>query len=514
MSSGKSMKRNAMILFILMGLSKVLGLVRESFMDFYYGAGMVSDAYLAASRVPNFLFGIIAGGLVSTFIPMYSRISNRGNKKEANDFMNNVLTIIFFMTLVLFAFGMIFTKELVLLNASGFEGEQLQLTIEFTRITLFALLTNGVFSIFNGYSQYEEKFHVQPIAGFIMNIIIISSIVLSGMIEKPILMVYGLVLGSLLQVVFIVITTYRTGEFKYKSRFDLKDQYVKPMFFMALPIIFGTSVSQINGVIDTTMASQFGKGAYSIVTYSSRISDAVFTLFVASITTVMYPVIIKQVVNKEYDQMKSSLTEIMNLIALIIIPATIGLIVLADPVSRLFFKNTASQGNELYFALMGAVVGLLGQSYKDVLVRSFYAFNDMKTPLYASVAQVLTNVVLNFILGALFGVAGLTLATSIASYIGALILYVILNKRMQGLQSRRLLKTISKISVSSIVMGVIVLIIYQQLSIRELPNLIVLGTSIATGGIVYLIGLFLLKVEELHEMIRLVKGKLKIGQGK
>lgn len=518
MSNSKNMKKSAVVLFILMIISKFLGIIRESVMFSYYGAGTIADVYVTSSGIPNILFGIIAGGLISTFIPIYSRVHQREGEERASQFMNNTLTVIFFITLVFLVIGLFFTEELVLLNAQGYEGEKLAMTVDFTRITLFALLTNGVFSIFSGYHQHEGRFYVAPVTGFFLNFVVISSIIVSSAYAKPIIMAYGLVLGSLFQLLFASIIALTKGKHKYKFTFNLKDEYIKPMIAMALPIIFGSSITQINTLIDRTIASTLFDGSVAVINNASKISDAVFSLFVSSLTTVMYPTIIKQANKKEYTELKSTITEIMNIISIIVIPATIGVLILAEPVVNLFFrKEGADAAIALYnikIALMGAIIGLFAISIKDVLVRTFYSLNDSKTPVYSSIVSIILNVILNLVLKPYLGVAGLTLATSISTYIGTLILYLALNKRLQGLQTKRLLKTVGKIFAASMFMGVAVFFVHRYLNTLEMRGIVNLFASIGIGGIVYLSGLWIMKVPEFFDIIDLAKEKLRIGSKK
>lgn len=511
MSKNQNMKKSAVLLFVLMISSKVLGLLRDSIMNFYYKPGMITDAYNTASRIPNFMFGIIAGGLITTFIPIYSQIVKKEGRERANKFMNNALTTIFLMTLVLFGLGMIFTEELVKINAMGYVDEKLAMTVDFTKVTLFALLTNGVFSIFSAYQQYENRFYVTPLTGFFLNGAIIFGIIASNQTTRPILMVYGLVLGSLLQLIFTLIMAYTKSDYRYKLTFDMKDQYIKPLVVMALPIIFGSSISQINSLIDSTIASTLGTNAVTNISLANRINDAVFSLFVGSLTTVMYPTIIRQANDKDYTTLKSTITEIMNLTSLVVIPATIGVIVLANPIVTLFFKNDAEITYLIVIALIGATVGLFGMSIKDILVKTFYALNDSRTPVFASVVQIVVNVVLNLLLAPYLNIAGLTLATSISAYVGAAILYVTLVKRLNGLKTRALISSVSRIAISSLAMGLVVFLLHSYFNSIQLAFLLNLGFSVISGALVYVIGIWLLKVPEFYSIIELVKAKLNKG---
>lgn len=511
--SKNNMKKSAAVIFILSVLSKLFGIVRETVMFYYYGTGAINGAYIVASGIPNILFGIIAGGLISTFIPIYSRVLEKEGKDRATRFMNNTLTMIFFITVIFLIFGLIFTEELVHLSAKGFEGDVFDLTVKFTRVTLYALLTNGVYSIFTGYHQYEGRFYAAPVSGFFLNFIVIGSIFVSAKTD-PIVLVYGIVGGSLLQLLFSLFVAMFSGKYKYKVVFDVKDQYIKPMIIMAMPIIFGSSISQINNLIDRTIASSISMESVTVVNNASKISGAVFNLFVTSLTTVMYPTVIRQANRKEFGDLKNTITEIMNIISIIVLPATIGVIVLSGPIVSMFFNI---DGNSLphdllniQYALIGATVGLFAMSIKDVLIRVFYSLNDSLTPVIASAIAVVINISLNLALAPVLGAPGLTLATSISALVSMVILYLILNKRLQGLHTRRLIKTVIKISIASVLMGIVVFAV-DLLGSKVFSNTLSIIVSVSAGGLVYLAAIYALKVPEFFDVLNMVKVKLKIG---
>lgn len=506
------MKRNATILLILLFISKLFGMLRDTFLGYYYGLGSISDAYNAASAIPTVLFGIVAIGLTSTFIPMYTNIATKEGEERANKFMSNILNLIFLITFGLLVIGLIFTEELVLLNGKDFDPETLALAIDFTKVTLFALLANGVCSILNGFHQYKGRFHAVPISGFFLNIFIIVSIIISGG-TKPMIMIYGLTLGYFIQMGVSFLIAKFAGGYEHNYKIDFKDQYLKPMVIMALPIIFGSQVNQINSVIDRSIATSLGSGAMSVVSSANRISDSIYTLFVGSLTTVMYPSIIAQATRKEYDEMKATSLEVMNIISLIVIPAIVGIIVLSGPVVKLMFGYGESNNPEtlllLQQALMGATVGLFGLSIRDVLVRVYYALHDSITPVISAAVAVGINIFLNYQLAPIMGVAGLTLATSIATTIGMLILYISLSKKVNGLRTKSFIKTLSKIASSALIMGVVVFFAYKILVNIGMPFIIEVGLAAGLGVLVYALCLYFFKVEEFMEIIEMLKSKLK-----
>lgn len=505
------MRRNAILLTIFMMVSKVFGMIRESILSFYYGSSAYADVFFTASSIPNVIFAFIAAGLVTTFIPIYSRIVHEDGEKRADGYLSNILSIIFVISLLLTSLGLIFTEQLVSLVANGFEGETLVIAISFVRVTLFAILTNGIFSIFNGYHQYHNRFLVDPVNGFIMNFVIITAIVISAR-TQPIVMAYGVVIASVLQATFTYFVARSKSGYKFKPGINLQDEYIKPMLLMAGPIIIGSSISQVNAVIDRRIASTLATGAISTLNYATKISDSIYALFVVTITTVMYPTLNKQAAKGDFDSLQKTVTKIMNTVVLIVAPATVGLMVLSTPVTQLFFGRGAGSDPvalaRTATALFYASIGIIGYGLRQVLTQTFYSLQDSLTPVISAIITVAVNISLNLLLAPRMGVAGLALATSISAIVGVITLYYQLSKKIKGIPLRKFFQSSIKISFASALMGLAVYFGYQFLSGYNFHYTIPFAVSILAGVIVYIIVMSFMNVPEYDDTLKIIKGKI------
>lgn len=506
------MKKNAFLLFIFLLISRFLGLIRESFLSAYYATTYVADAYVAASQIPNVIFAIISAGLVSTFIPIYSRIINKEGEERAENYLNNILSLVFVFTIIVIGLGLIFTEELVSLLRPGFKDQQLLLTIKLLKITLFALLFNGVGNILNGYQQYHDRFLVGPVGGFLMNFVVITSIIISAKTDLLVL-AYGLVIAALAQLLVTYFVARSKSSYRFKPGINLKDPYLKPMLLMAMPIILGSSIGQINATVDGAFASNLGVGASSTLNYASKISGAVYGLFVSSITTVMYPTIIRQASAGKIEEMKVTMVKILNSIAIIIVPATVGLIVLSKPVVNLIHKRGSMTEAEVILiasVLVFLSLGLIAQSLKDVMVRIFYSLHDSMSPVFSSVITVGTNIILNIILVPTMGVKGLALATTISGFVGFIALFIVLNRKINGIPMRELLITFGKILFASIIMGVVAHFGYDILISINLDYKLALFGSAGVAAALYASILYFMKIEEFDELWEMAFSKIRV----
>ncbi len=270
----------------------------------------------------------------------------------------------------------------------------------------------------------------------------------------------------------------------------------------------GSAVRQINAVIDKTLASELVDGSISALTYSNRISDMVITVFVMAITTVVFPMLSDAFSQGDKDQVKGILNEGVNIILLITVPATIGMMILSKPIVYVFFERgafdataTAMTSSALFFYS----IGLIGSAMRMMLNKVFYSFQDTKTPMINGAIAVVLNVVLNLLFIRFMAHDGLALATSISAIFTAFLLFVDLRKKMGPIGMTKMLITFIKVALATLIMGIVVYIIYFKLgplvATNKFMELIMLLISIGFGALVYFIMCIILKVEEVWKII-------------
>lgn len=501
------MKKHAIILTIGILVSKVFGLVRETVLSSFYGVSMYADIYKVSNELPNVIFGLVAAGIVTTFIPIYSKIREKQSEKEANKYLSNILNIMLIISTILCIFGFIFAEEILGIYARGFKGQKLEIAVTFLRISIFSIIMLSTKGILEGYLQIKQKFLSTVMSGILMNIVIVTSIVLSGVFRKPVIMAWGILVSVLLQTLLMVVISIRTG-YRHQKTLDPTNTNVIDMLKMAGPIILGTSIDQINKAIDTTIASTLQDGAIAILGYAVRVSDSILGIFVTSISNVMYPSLARQASQGKVEDLKITVRKIMNTINLMIIPATFGLIILSQPVVNLLYRklSTTDPAAAKITALAMAcyTVGTIGYGLRQILVRTFYSLHDSKTPVISSIIAVMINILLNLVFAKWFGVPGLALATSFSALASVVILYTALRRKIGSLGTKDFLITTSKIFIASIAMGIVVFGVY-----RFMGGTLGMIVSIAAGVIVYAVMIFLMKIPEADDLFNLVLKKIK-----
>lgn len=493
---------------IITVLSKLVGFARDLTLSYFYGASSITDAYLISITIPSVIFGFIGIGIATGYIPMYSQIEKLEGSNEGNRYTNNLVNILLVLSTLLFIFGLLFTKPLVMLFASGFEGETLELAIRFTRVTLIGMYFTGLIAVFNSFLQIKGNYSIPALIGFPMNCVTIIAIIISSK-GNILLLAIGTVIATASQLLLILPFAYKKG-YKYKPIFDLKDKYIKDMVYIALPVIIGVSVNQINILVDRTLASRLAEGGISALNYANRLNGFVMGIFVLSITTALYPMISKMAAENNMDGLKKSLSEAISGINLLVIPATVGAMIFAEPIVRILFDrgNFETQAISMTsVALFFYSLGMIGFGIREVLSRAFYSLQDTKTPAINAAIAVLLNIILNIILSRFMGIGGLALATSISAIFGTVLLFVSLRKKIGSFGIKKLANSFMKIIGASLVMGLISKLSFNSM-IGALGQNISLVITIGIGAMVYGVMIYFMKVEEVEVLVGMMKKKL------
>ncbi len=503
------MKKTAIAIMLITIISKIFGFLRDIILSYYYGASNVSDAYLISQTIPSVIFGFIIAGLTAGFIPIYTSILRNQKENDANDFMNNIITILLIICTVIIAIVFPFAETVVKLFATGFEGETLQLAIRLSKISILAIYFTGVMTIYSGFLQVKDSYLIPALIGLPFNILVIASIILSKKIDMIVLSI-GFVVATASQL-FILVPFTRQKGYKYQFKLDIKDKNIVNLLNMALPVMLGLSVNQINTLVDRTLASNIVIGGISSLNYASKFTGFIQGIFVMSIVTVLYPKISRMMVDKNTTGIKAVLKKSILGIMIIVLPATVGIMVLSKPLVSILFGRGAFNSEAIEMTskvLFYYSIGMIGYGLREVLSRVFYSMKNTKTPMYNAAFGMTLNVVLNIILSKFFGIIGLALATSISGIATTLLLFISLRKEIGPIGMGSLFKSFTKLISASILMGVTVYLCFNYLLIYE-SIAVSLFSSVLLGTIIYFFTIYLIRVEEFIQFIRIIIVKLR-----
>ncbi len=403
---------------------------------------------------------------------------------------------------------LIFTPQVVRLFASGFDGETMNLAVTFTRISVFGIFFTAVIYILNAFLQLKNNFIIPALISLPMNFVLIFFYFIASQ-NNDILLAYGLFFSIFIQFVFILPSVIK-NRFKYYALVDFKNTYVKEMLLLAIPVVIGTSVNQLNVLVDKNIASTIVVGGISALNYADRLSGFVYGLFVVPVVTVIYPSISKLALEDNLKGLKSVVNQSLVSMSILILPASVGAMVLARPIVEFLFMRGEFDAQAAILtsqALLFYAISMLAYGFRDILSRVFYSYNDTKTPTINAIIGVTINIILNIILSRFLGIGGLALATSISAIITAGLLFRSLSKKKLALGFKNSLKKIVKIFIAALIMGGAAYVIFSTLSIRT-SNTVALFASIASAGILYVGIIWSLKIEEVEKILDLAREKL------
>jgi putative peptidoglycan lipid II flippase len=503
------MKKTALLLMLLTIISKILGFSRDIALAYFFGASSISDAYLISLTIPIIIFGFIGAGISTGYIPLYSKIEENDGIIEANKFTNNLINILLVVCTTLIILALLFSDLVVKIVAAGFEGETLSLAIKFTKVSIFSIYFTVLINIFTGFLQVKKKFIIIGFLGFPFNLIILLSIFISPNSNIMILSIGSLV--AVISQLLLLIPFIYQERYRYKFVINIKDKHIKSMFYIALPVIIGVSVGEINTLVDRTLASKIAVGGISAINYASRLNGLIQGVFVLPLVTVLFPTMAKMVAKNDISGLKKSLSEAISIINLLVIPATIGSMIYSEQIIKILFGRGAFEEEALTMtssALLFYSIGMIGYGLREVLSRGFYSLQDTKTPMINAIIAMVMNVLLNFILSRYLGIGGLALATSISGIFCTLLLFVSLRKKVGPLGIRMLLISFCKIIIASFIMAILSKQLYNLLTNNINSNMSLI-ISIFVGGIIYFCVINIFKLKEFEDIKNILIRKVK-----
>lgn len=481
-------------------ISKFLGFSREIALSYFFGASGITDAYLVALSIPG-VFSFIGLALISGFIPLYGKIKNESSEKEALEFTNNFINLLLIGAFIIYILGLYFTPQIVKIFAYGFDEKTMDITIKFTKICFLGLIFTLLVSIFSGFLQIYGKFLVTAAIGIPMNIFTIVAIYLGAKYKLIFLPIFSL-LSIIAQFIFLYPFLKKYG-YRYKFKFNYKDENLKKIFFLTTPVILGGGIEQINSLIDKTIASKVFLGGISVLNYATLLNTLVRNILILPVITVMFPIISNMVIKKQNKQIKRSIKEVLIYIFIILIPTFIFMILFSKELVRFFFGRGAFSEKDILLTakvLIFYSFCILAIGMRDFITKIFYSFHDTGTSLISSIIGIAVNIILSIVLSRYYGIFGIAFATSIASWISFFVLGIRLNKYVSNFNYKYIFKVFLKITFPSMCIGLILKLIYNYtLSyIHFYLNFILIG---CLGGILYFyILFFILDIKELKKM--------------
>lgn len=507
--------KSALIIVIFSLGSKFLGFIRETLIAAKFGSGIYSDTFFVAITATRLVTSLMSSAITTTFIPVLSEVEGKEGKVVKIKRINNMINIVVVISMILVILAWIFAPFIIRLTAKGFYGEQFNLAVKLARIGFPMILFSGIIGSLTGFLHSEER-HISTAAiGVPLNFVYIFFLLfLSAKYGIKGLMVAAVIATG--SQIFIQIPEARSAGYRYKFIFDIKDEYIKKILYLSGPVLIGVAIGDINAIVDRTLASELVVGSISALNYGNKLNSLIQGVFISAITTVIFPLLSKELNNDNITGMKRIMSYGVNIILLITVPATVGLILLSTPIVEIAFERGAFTPNDTVMtssALIFYSIGLVASSLRLLITRVYYSLQDTKTPMINGAMSVGINIILNLILVKFMAHAGLAFATSIANTVATFLMFHGLRKKIGSLGAQGYLTTFIKSGVASAIMGVIAYVsynwIYSMLGLSMFYNLISLLLAVGIAIIVYGVLCYALKIEEVRNLVDKILSKIK-----
>ncbi len=504
--------------------SRILGLIREQVFAALFGAGLAYDAFTVAFRIPNLLRDLFAeGALSSAFVTTFTQWQVEKGEKAAWRLANLVLNTLTLLLGGIAFLGILFSDRIVFWMAPRFEDipGKVDLTVKLTQIMFPFLPLISLAAVAMGILNTKDRFGIPASASTFFNVgsILVGvscTYLMPYLGQEPIVgMAIGTLAGGLLQFFIQVPSLYRVG-FRYQPVISFSDPGIRQIMKLIGPAIIGQAAVQINVFINTYFAST-QQSWVSWLNYAFRLMQFPIGVFGVAIATATLPAISRSAARQDVNEFRQTLASSLGLVFLLTIPASFGLIVLGNPIIRLIYEHgrfTSFDTQETAGALAFYAIGLSAYAGIKVLVPAFYALKDTQIPMLVSLISIINNILLNWLLIQPLGHRGLALSTSLMAIFNFTFLISVLRYKLKGIHGRILICSFSKIIAASSVMAIACWITRQSLADYVhawglLGNLIWVSLSILVSmGLFYTV-CRVLQVEELEQVMAVVKAKIK-----
>ncbi len=450
-------------------VSRVLGLLRDQVQAYFFGAGLVADAFLAAFRIPNLLRDLFAeGALSSAFVPTFTAERERAGAEAAFGLANRVMTVLATVLGALAILIALFAPQILRVYVPGFEPGKMALAVTMTRILAPFLLFVALAAVAMGVLNTCGRFFLPALApawfnlAAILGVLTLVPLFRRLGIHPGMSLAVGAMVGGVLQFLVQVPALRREG-FRFRPEFDPGDPALRRVIRLMAPATFGLAATQINILVDTILASLYGNGPIAWLSYAFRLMQLPLGLFGVALGTANLARVSKDAARGDASGLRANLAGALRAAALLTLPATAGLVALRAPIVRLLFEHGRFGPTDTLktaSAVLCYALGLYAYSVTKIQVPTFYALGETRLPVIASASAVGLKISANLALLAFLpriGVdpfLGLALSTSLAAWSNMAILERGLARRAGSLRAHAVVPTTLKLALLSALMGI------------------------------------------------------------
>ena len=427
-ANGFQLLRSSSVVSLMTMVSRLFGLARDMVIAYFFGAAAGADAFFLAFRIPNFFRRLFAeGAFAQSFVPVLSEYKTKRQHEEVRGLVDRTSGTLGLILLLVTFIGVLAAELVISLFAPGYvyhgEAEKFGIAVEMLRLTFPYLFLISMTALSGAIMNTYGRFAIPAFTPVLLNVSLIgSAILLREHLQEPVMaLAWGVLIAGVAQLTFQLPFLARISLLPLpKSGF--RDPGVRRIGALMLPAIFGASVSQINLLLDTLLASFLETGSLSWLYYSDRLLELPLALFGITIATVILPSLSREYVEKSPTAFSDTLNWSLKLVVVFGMPASCALVLLSEElIAVLFFQGemTIRDVSMAGWSLAAYGIGLLGHMWVKVLAPGYFARQDTKTPVRYGVIALLANMLLNLALIWHWKHVGLALATSLSAFLNA-----------------------------------------------------------------------------------------------
>lgn len=501
------------------GLSRVGGLLRDMVVAAVFGAGFTTDAFFVAFTIPNLLRRFFAeGSLTAAFVPTFTDIVQQQGRDEARKVANICFTLLSLVMVAVVLAGILGSPLLVKLIGYGFSGipGKLELTDQLNRVMFPYIFFVSLLALVTGVLNVQKHYFWPAVSPLVLNLsMIFSALLLSPLFNEPIFaLACGVLLGGGLQLAMQAPVLRRHGFFP-RPDFSFRHPAVKRISRLMLPGLAGVAIYQVNVIVTRLLASFLAEGSVSYLYYGQRLFEFPQGIFIVSLAQAVLPAFSRQVAGQDWDGFRQSLRFSLFLVLIVTLPATLGLVLCAEPVFALFFMRGAFDADavrQASLALMAYAPGLVFVGISRMLVAAFYALKDTRTPVLISFWTLLVNALGGLVLMQFIGHVGLALALSLSAAFNSLALVILLKGKTELPKAAEFASLLLRQTLPLVLMALAVAALLSGIDWtapgHHLQQGGVLTLAVVGGILLYAAGCMVCRVPEAAEVWQLLRRKL------
>jgi putative peptidoglycan lipid II flippase len=519
-SAGRAAARNTAIFSVLTGLSRIAGLVREIVASSYFATSGAFSAFTIAFQLPNVVRSLFAdAALGAAFVPVFTELLEHGKRKEAFKLASTlfflILTVLSAITVLFIAFAGVIMPLFVGSQLAGFED----LTVGLSRVLFPVVLVLGLNGLVVGILNAYDHFTIPALSPLVWNMVILACLIGSQQVLTGEDQLYGYAIGVLVGTVVqfaMALPMLRRLGFHLQLSFSFRDERVRKVLLLMLPVTIGLGLINFNVLINSTLGSLVSDQAPRAIDAAFRIYMLPQGVFSVAIATVLFPALSRFAARRDYDGLRALTANGMRQIFLLLIPAAAATLALSEPITRLIYEHGRfgqSSTDLVSTALFWFSFSLPFSGVNLLLTRTFFSLQKPWITTGIAGLNLTVNVAVSVALYSPFGIAGIVIGTGVSSAVMTLAQMYFLRRELHGrLDVRRTLVVVIQVSVASALLAGACYgtwyVLDEALGVGLIAQVVTVGAALLVGVVVYALAVRALGIPEARQIERFVRGRL------